>query len=830
MGRLRAAGLVVALLAASLASVGPAVADTVVLVRAGDSLSRIADEHGVTLADLMAANGLTDPDLVFMGQVLVIPGVGAVSPAPSSNVVVEWGDSLSVIAEDYGVTVAELLALNGLTDPDSLFVGQELLVPGGIGQVAKLGPTVVTVKSGESLSLIAFRYSVTVADLMAQNGITDPDLVQVGQQLTIPGFVPPTTTVSLLVVVVQSGDTLSKIASRFGVSVSAIMAANGLTNPDLISVGQALRIPGVTAAPEGPVASTDYGSVVVDGRGWGHGRGMGQYGALGYAVDEGWSSGQILDHYYGGTIAATLPAVDIGIRLLAHDGDPTTVYVEDAVLVVSGSTGDWTQVSGRAVRVTLDGNADRYRVAAGSSCAGPFSDTGIVIQSPITRIRVAYHGTPPATTVPPTTVAPSTTTTSSTTTVAGETTTTTSPTTTTTTTTTLPPTTTTAAPGTVLQLLDAGDAGLDQTLQVCEGYHSATWYRGEIRAARHEGLQRTVNYVPVEQYLRSVVPQEMPASWADLGAGAGAEALKVQAVAARSYALAEMRYDYAKTCDTIRCQVYSGRRSRHGDLEWSIEQPASDVAVSATTGLVRLQDGMVARTEFSASTGGHTITADFPGVPDAGDDVDINPVHQWSSEFDAASVAERFGLGQLYEIRVVSRDGFGDDGGRAEEVELRTRSGESFVVTGNRFRREFGLKSNWYGIAYGPPDASSAFPGELIDEYRVTTGYSQEEWDSILSAAEYLDMSPAELHLASMAVMSFLLALRGDGPGPEPLDPPPTVDGPIAITTAYFAAEREQAAVEVVATAFGLNGAQTQKAAVTVLVFLVSLAKAAGGG
>ena len=257
VGRLRAAGLVVALLAASLASVDPAVADTVVLVRAGDSLSRIADEHGVTLADLMAANGLTNPDLVFMGQALVIPGVSAVSSAPSSIVVVEWGDSLSVIAEDYGVTVAELLALNGLTDPDSLFVGQELLVPGGIGQVAKLGPTVVTVKSGESLSLIAFRYSVTVADLMAQNGITDPDLVYVGQRLTIPGFVPPTTTVSLLVVVVQSGDTLSKIASRFGVSVSAIMAANGLTNPDLISVGQALRIPGVTAAPEGPVASTD---------------------------------------------------------------------------------------------------------------------------------------------------------------------------------------------------------------------------------------------------------------------------------------------------------------------------------------------------------------------------------------------------------------------------------------------------------------------------------------------------------------------------------------------------------------------------------------------
>ena len=94
---------------------------------------------------ILGTAALADPDLVFMGQVLVIPGVGAVSPAPSSIVVVEWGDSLSVIAEDYGVTVAELLALNGLTDPDSLFVGQELLVPGGIGQVAKLGPTVVAV-------------------------------------------------------------------------------------------------------------------------------------------------------------------------------------------------------------------------------------------------------------------------------------------------------------------------------------------------------------------------------------------------------------------------------------------------------------------------------------------------------------------------------------------------------------------------------------------------------------------------------------------------------------------------------------------------------------
>ena len=835
--RLRAAGLVVALLAASLAAVGPAGAETTVIVGAGDSLSEIAVENGVSLVDLMAANNINNPDLVFMGQRLVIPGTGTSSGSSSSAAtgirVVQWGDTLSVIAEDFGTTVSELMALNGLANANSLFVGQELVVPGGVGTVSTLGPTVVTVQSGESLSLIAGRYAVTVADLMAENGITNANLVYVGQRLTIPGFVTATATTAPLVVTVQSGESLSIIAGRYDVTVSAIMEANGLTDANMLSVGQQLTIPGASAPVTGSVASTNYGSVVVDGRGWGHGRGMGQYGALGYAVDEGWSSAQILDHYYGGTVAATVAAQDIGIRLLSRDDEATTVYVENAVLLVAGEAGNWTALSGKSVRVTLDGDADRYRVAVGNGCTGSFSDTGIVIQSPFARIRAGFNGAPPAATTTTTTTPPAATTTSTTTTVAGATTTTAVP---PPTTTTPPATTTTAAPPTTsvpavtsggLTVLGFGDDGLDQTLQLCEGSNAATWYRGEIRAARFEHHQRTVNFLPVEQYLRSVVPQEMPASWASMGGGAGAQAVRVQAVAARSYAMAEQRYDYAKTCDTIRCQVYEGRRSWSGSSVWNNEEPASDAAILATAGVVRMRDGEIARTEFSASTGGFTITADFPGVVDDGDDVSINPVHRWSSEFDAGTVADTFGLGQLYEIRVVSRDGFGDDGGRAEEIELRTRSGESFVVTGNRFRREFGLMSNWYGIAYGPPDASSAFPENLIDEYRVTTGYTEEEWNSVLSAAEYLEMSPAELHLSSMAVMSFLLLLRGDGPPPAPLDPAPSVDGPREVTTAYFSTRGDQSAVEAVASAFSINGSQTQKAAVTVLVFLVGLARAA---
>jgi hypothetical protein len=399
---------------------------------------------------------------------------------------------------------------------------------------------------------------------------------------------------------------------------------------------------------------------------------------------------------------------------------------------------------------------------------------------------------------------------------------------TTTTTTTVAPTTT-QPPEPVFEVFDATDIDLDQTLQLCEGSDAATWYRGEIRAAHYGDQQRTVNVLPVEQYLRSVVPREMPASWADLGDGAGAQALEVQAVAARSYSLAENRYDYARTCDTIRCQVYEGRQSRHGDRVWGNEDDRSDTAISATAGLVRMWGDDIARTEFSASTGGHTITADFPGVPDDGDDVEINPVHRWTTELDVGDVGAAFGAGDLYEIVVVARDGFGDDGGRVDQMELRSRNGDVVTVTGNRFRREFGLKSNWYGATFGPPDASVEFPGQRYDEYRLTTGYTEEEWVLVTSGADYLSMSPAEFQRAAIWVTSFLLNLSQNPDGPAPLDPPPAVDGPSRVVTAYLASEGDQVAAEHVAGAFSVNGAEAQKVATTVLVFLVGLSRARQG-
>ena len=818
--RFKALLTVMALFIACIASIPSANADIRVTVRAGDILSLIALEYGVSTQSIMNANGISNPDLLFMGQELIIPGVSQTVSTTSVIVTVEWGDSLSAIAEDYGVSVASLMEANGITNANSIFAGQELKVPGVSGPLQPAGPVLVTVVSGDTLSEIASKYGVGLSVLMNENGITKPDAIYIGQKIRIPGTgVAPATTLPPIRISVKSGDTLSVIADTYGVKVSSIVAANGLSNANYLSVGQELIIPGVYGTAASPQYSTNYGAVVVDGRGWGHGRGMGQYGSLGYAIDEGWGRDQILNHYYGGTTAGTVSNEEIGVRLLSHDGKPTTVYVESALLAVGGEAGNWTQLNGKAVKVTLEGDSDRYRVATGQSCSGPFTNTGIVISSPIVRIRAAHMAPPGATTT--------TTTTTTTTLPVGAS--TTLPTTTIapTTTTTLP-TTTVPQPGSVFQVLDTTDADLDWTLQVCEGSNKASWYRGEIRAARAGGNQRTVNWLPIEEYLRSVVPREMPPEWADMGGGAGIAALEVQSVAARSYALAEKRYAYAKTCDTIRCQVYEGRRSRSGNTSWSNEDSRSDTAIRNTAGMVRYQDGEIARTEFSASTGGHTITADFPGVPDAGDDVSINPVHKWTKEITVNDVISRFGLTPLYEIEVITRDGFGDDGGRAEEIEFRARDGQRFVITGNRFRREFGLKSNWYGVNYGPPEAATQFPEERLDEYRVTTGYTEEEWQSLLDSADHLKMTPNEFQHSAVWVVAFLLNLSPSESGPTPLAEPPLIDGVHNVETAYKAAVEDQKALEQIAEVFAINGGQAQKAAVTILVFLVQIAKAAG--
>lgn len=128
----------------------------------------------------------------------------------------------------------------------------------------------------------------------------------------------------------------------------------------------------------------------------------------------------------------------------------------------------------------------------------------------------------------------------------------------------------------------------DEHLTLCGG----TAYRGALGVALEGESYRTVNEVDLDDYLAGVLPAEMQANWADQGAF---EALRAQAIAARSYALAETRYAYAQTCDTTDCQAYPGTVK---------EDSRSTEAVAATTGTVLLRDGQILRSEYSAAPDG----------------------------------------------------------------------------------------------------------------------------------------------------------------------------------------------------------------------------------
>ncbi len=226
-------------------------------------------------------------------------------------------------------------------------------------------------------------------------------------------------------------------------------------------------------------------------------------------------------------------------------------------------------------------------------------------------------------------------------------------------------------------------------------------YRGQLKLVESGGL-KVVNLVGVDDYVRGVVPRESPASWP-------AAPLEAQAVAARSYGLAEggeggTRFAWAKTCDDIFCQVYGGAGLNGSRLE----QPSTDAAVAATAGeVLRYGDGRLARTEFSASSGGYTNgtptcgTCAFPAVPDDGDFA--SPYHNWGTTLSASAVESTYGVGTLQGIEVVRRNGLGDGGGRSVDVTI-WGSTRAVTVSGDSFRSAFALRSDWFFITPAGPE------------------------------------------------------------------------------------------------------------------------------
>lgn len=371
-----------------------------------------------------------------------------------------------------------------------------------------------------------------------------------------------------------------------------------------------------------------------DGRGFGHGRGLSQYGAYGAAL-RGLSSAQILAFYYPGAVLGTAPDASRRVLLAGEDADAVVTNVAgltvrneaSGAVLATGDRADWSQVRARP-----DGSVLRVEAFQ--------AGTWVAVFPPISG-PVRFEGPP------------------------------------------------------VL------------TLHHPSGLRT---YRGTLSAALSGQAAKplyVISTVGMEDYLRGVVPGEMPAGW-------HLEALKAQAVAARSYGHqpCPQGSTYPTTAlydvvDSTSCQVYGGA---------GVETASTNRAVAETAGQVLRYAGAILRAEFSSSNGGWTVDAGGATVAkeDPYDEVGASfarsPVHRWTGVRVAASrIEQAFGTGLLREIRVLARDGRGEWGGRVLRVRL-VGDSRTVEVTGEQLRFAAGLRSSWFDLI-SPIDAKHAALG-----------------------------------------------------------------------------------------------------------------------
>jgi LysM repeat protein len=164
------------------------------VVQRGENLYRIALRYGTSVSALVRANGLRNANFIYVGQRLTIPGSGGSSGGSGSGVhVVQAGQTLYSIALRYGTTVSAFVRANGLRNANFIYVGQRLIIPGSSGGgssrgggSAPSGGTVHVVQRGQTPAGIALRYGTTAAAIAAANGLSNPNLIYVGQRLVIP--------------------------------------------------------------------------------------------------------------------------------------------------------------------------------------------------------------------------------------------------------------------------------------------------------------------------------------------------------------------------------------------------------------------------------------------------------------------------------------------------------------------------------------------------------------------------------------------------------------------------------------------------------------------
>lgn len=275
-------------LAALAALTAAGLGDVSHIVVVGDTVTALAHTYATSPQAIVAANHLANPDVIPIGSTLDIP-VPASAPAPVptrapapapvptfTTHVVAPGENLTGIAHKSGVSVASLVALNAIANPDIVPIGTVLKITEvtptaapAAQTAAPPAPQVVvtfvthTVVPGDNLTGIAAAGRVSVASVVTLNSIANPDVITIGTVLKVsevtttvtpptpppsatgplPYTLPPPAVPPTLSFTVQPGDTVSALAARYGVDEQTITSLNGITNPSLLRIGQVLKVP-----------------------------------------------------------------------------------------------------------------------------------------------------------------------------------------------------------------------------------------------------------------------------------------------------------------------------------------------------------------------------------------------------------------------------------------------------------------------------------------------------------------------------------------------------------------------------------------------------------
>ena len=246
-------------------------------VAAGDTVSAIAARYGVSTASVLARNKLSASTIIYPGKVLTISGPKATSSprvsasTASASYTVRAGDTLGAIAAKHKVSLATVFSLNGLNGRSVIHPGQRIKVGGNAAAAAPSSPAPkaatsggsshYVVKAGDTLSAIAGKHRISLATVFSLNGLNGRSVIHPGQKIKVGGnavSAAPSSPApnaapsgSSKKYVIKAGDTLSAIAAKHKVGVSALAAANGISLSTTIFPGRKLTIPGVSAASSG---------------------------------------------------------------------------------------------------------------------------------------------------------------------------------------------------------------------------------------------------------------------------------------------------------------------------------------------------------------------------------------------------------------------------------------------------------------------------------------------------------------------------------------------------------------------------------------------------